>query len=129
LRGKKFVLSWSNISTITTGKGFMGSNDNSLTVTYRGENGESAFLLGRLEARDTVLQHLLKLLDESKASKETIDPVGDVDALPSVPLDPVLKGMEVVLSKTIKNVSIKKYYEKLWSEGHGTDEEAFYGPW
>jgi hypothetical protein len=100
-----------------------------LTVTYRGENGESAFLLGRLEARDTVLQHLLKLLDESKASKETIDPVGDVDALPSVPLDPVLKGMEVVLSKTIKNVSIKKYYEKLWSEGHGTDEEAFYGPW
>lgn len=129
LGGKKFVLSWSNISTITTGKGFMGSNDNSLDVTYRSENGESALLLGRLEARDTVLQHMLKLLDESKASKETIDQVGGGDALPSVPLDPVLKGMEVVVSKTIKNVSIKKYYEKLWSEGNDTDEEAFYGPW
>ena len=129
LGGKKFVLSWSNINTITTEKGFMGSNDNSLTLTYRGENGESAFLLGRLEARDTVLQHMRKLLDESKSSKETIKQVGDGDALPSVPLDPVLKEMEVVLSKTIKNVSIKKYYEKLWSEGNGTDEEAFYGPW
>jgi hypothetical protein len=129
LGGKKFVLSWSNISTITTGKGFMGSNDNSLTVTYLGGNGESAFLLGRLEARNTVLHHMLKQLDESKASKETIEKVRDGDALPSVPLDPVLKGMEVVLSKTIKNVSIKKYYEKLWSEGNGTNEEAFYGPW
>jgi hypothetical protein len=129
LGGKKFVLSWCNISTITTGKGFMGSNDNSLTVTYRGENGESAFLLGRLEERDSVLQHMLKLLDESKASKETVDQAGDGDALPPVAPDPVLKGMEVVLSKTIKHVSIKTYYEKLWSEGNGTDEESFYGPW
>ena len=50
--------------------GFMGANDNSLIVTYTSEaNGESSFVLGRLEERDTILAHLKELCMKASPAK------------------------------------------------------------
>ena len=44
--------------------------------------------------------------------------------LPDVPEDPLIKDMDPIFSKTLKNVSIESYYSAGWSE-----EVPLYKPW
>ena len=113
--GKNFVLSWKNIASIQKGKGLMGSNDGSIDVTYNDKDThtQSAFSLGRLEAPESTLVHLSDLLEKSKSRQ--VEPQRNVKnlELKPVPPDEVMKKMEVVLTRTIRNTSIQKYYEQV----------------
>jgi hypothetical protein len=108
--GKSFVLSWSRVLSIQKEKGFMG--EWSISVTFTSDETQSVFSLGRLETAEKILVHLCELLERSK---EKVEPRGTVvdGELPPVPPDETLKKMEVVLSKTIRNTSIQKFYEKV----------------
>lgn len=132
---KKIVLDLADVTKVTKAKNLMGTIDNSLRVVYETENGESSYFFGSFAFRDNALQLLQQLstvarsLRELNAPPKTEKAVGET-ALPPVPHDQVIKKMEVVLSKKLKNVSIQRFYELIWSEGNGdTDAKPFYGPW
>ena len=125
--GRKFLLRWKQIVSIKSEKGFLGSTENSIIVRYQKEGVDHSFVIGRLESRDVTLQFLLKLQEEARASDRSIGPKSDQSS--DVPRDEAVKTMELVLSKTIKGVTIKRFYEKIWSEGNRTSEKPFYGPW
>uniref|UniRef100_A0A6U1PIV5 VASt domain-containing protein n=1 Tax=Cyclophora tenuis TaxID=216820 RepID=A0A6U1PIV5_CYCTE len=36
--------------------------------------------------------------------------------------------MELILTRTLKSVSVQQFYHKVWSEGQQTDAKPFYGP-
>lgn len=127
LDGKSFVLSWDDVVSVGKEKGFMGAGDNAVTVTYKTSDMESTFVLSRLEGRDSVLSHLEELMHQSNVPHVTT--LEDNKEVSSVPPDALLKTMTNVLSKTLRGVSITEIYEKAWSEGNGTSEKPFYGPW
>ena len=53
-------------------------------------------------------------------SEEPIPPI----QMPDVPEDPLIKDMEQIFTKTLKNTSIELYYSAGWSE-----EKPLYRPW
>ncbi|KAG7355765.1 protein of unknown function DUF4782 containing protein [Nitzschia inconspicua] len=127
---KKFVLKWGDILSVEFDKGFMGaSSDNAVAVTYRTEGSESVFTLSRLEHGEKTLTHLQGLVNTSKKEERTISSEADLSGgrLPPVPPDELLKEMEVVVSKTIKDVSIKSVYENVWEDPVG--KKSFYESW
>ena len=104
----------------------MGSNnDNDLVISYRSENIIQSFVLCRLKFRDEVLKHLRNLKVGSERSEMSKVPKNNVTEakLRSVPPDLLLNDMEIVVSKTIKNVTIKSVYDQVWGN------ESFYGSW
>lgn len=48
---------------------------------------------------------------------------------PALPDDKQLCNMETVFTKTLKNISVRDWYETCWSEGVNTDKPPFYGKW
>jgi hypothetical protein len=48
---------------------------------------------------------------------------------PAVPPDAKLLNMNVIIKKRLKGVSVKNFYETVWSEGNRTDKPPFYRPW
>jgi len=102
-----------------------------LAFTYRSGNATASFSLSRLQSGDKILNHLQTL--HSRGREGAIIPnepkSADLEgSLPSVPPDALLKNMEIVVSKTIRNVSIKSLYEKVWAD-NSPDKESFYGSW
>jgi hypothetical protein len=126
---KNFTLQWELITSVEREKGFMGSvNDTDLVVSYRSEDTVSSFLLCRLKERDNVVASLQKLKAEYEQSK--VSQVSESNSatgvqLHAVPPDPLLKNMEIVVSKTIKNVSIETIFENVWADR----TESCYGSW
>lgn len=64
-----------------------------------------------------------------KNSGGTAEEQPEEEAVPAVPPDAKLQNMNVIIKKRLKGVSIKDYYETIWSEGNHTDKEPFYGRW
>lgn len=133
LDGKNFILPLSDVISVANEKGFMGGNDRALAVTYKSTENEASFVLSRLESRDSLLAHLRGLLEAlapvttsgtSKAMNGEKELAND-----PVPPDAVMQRMSIVVSKPLRNVSIRTVYEKVWSEGDRTSEKPFYGPW
>lgn len=128
---KKFTLKWEDILSVEFDKGFMGSSsENALAVTYRTGNSESAFTLSRLVSGERILPHLQGLLKSKEKSKRSIaiNPNdGTEDHRPPVSQDALLKEMEVVVSKPIKNVSIQAIYQSVWEDSPG--KKSFYEAW
>jgi hypothetical protein len=127
---KKFVLKLEDIVSVEHDKGFMGtSSDNAIAVTYRSEGSNSVFSLLRLESGDQTLSHLQSLLDSKTQAKRMISSpvVRSVSDLSPVPPDELLREMEIVVSKSIRNVSIKSLFEKIWEDPAGG--KSFYGSW
>jgi len=128
---KHFTLRWGTITSIEKEKGFMGSNnDTDLVVSYRSKKKILSFLLTRLKDRDKVVTHLQRLKAESDVSELSEVPECNSTTVvqsPVVPPDSTLKGMDVVLCKTIKNVSVKSLFENAWADR--SERESFYGSW
>eukprot|EP00934_Nitzschia_sp_Nitz4_P005891 Nitzschia sp. Nitz4//scaffold48_size128905//104131//108028//NITZ4_003617-RA/size128905-augustus-gene-0.28-mRNA-1//-1//CDS//3329553033//5881//frame0 len=129
--GKNFVLSWSDMISISKEKGFISGMDNALCVTYNNtQSGESSFILSRLTARDSVLRHFQDL---HRSIHQDVEPVAQTlavsDDRPPVPPDELMQQMSIVIANPIRNVSIREVYEKVWSEGVNTNEKPFYRPW
>ena len=130
---KKIVLDLADVNTVTKAKNMMGTIDNSLRVDYNTDDGESSYFFGSFGFRDKAFELLQRLSVVARSLRELNGPPklpkSDELALPDVPPDQVIKQMDVVLSKKIKNVSIQRFYELIWSEGDGSDAKPFYGPW
>jgi len=128
---KNFTLKWDVITSVEKEKGLFGAvNDTDIVVSYRSGDEIAAFLLCRVKDRDDVVAKLQALKAESEDSE--LSQAGDSDdndgpQLPPVPPDNVLKKMEVVVSKTIKNTSIKSVFENVWADR--IEGESFYKSW
>lgn len=129
--GKNIALEWETIESVEKERGFMGSNnENGLVVSYRSRNTIASFLLCRLKYRDDVVANLQRLKAEYEQFKvsQVLERNKSTGAqLPAVPPDSLLKNMEIVLSRTIKNVSIESIFEKVWADR--TAGDSFYGSW
>lgn len=130
-----FALHWERITSVEKEKGFMGANnDSDLVVSYRTGKTTSSFLLCRLTDRDGVVANLKRLKAEYGAENE--EPEGSIVSeneggtgpqLPPVPPDSLLENMEIVVARTIKNVSIRHIFENVWADR--TEGESFYESW
>jgi len=122
---KKIVLKWEDVTAISKATNMMGALDNSLRVAYENGDGESSYFFGSFAFREDAFQIMSRLSTVARSLK---DIKGNKPVKKDAPPDEVLKKMEVVLKKKIKNTSIKTFYEACWSEGNRTDAAPFYGP-
>jgi hypothetical protein len=128
---KNFFLDWKDFLKVEKERKFIGSTSgNSLAITYQSEGMESIFSLTRLESVSQIADHLQTLMKASKkdtiAEKSMIIDSGN--SLPEVEPDKLLDETEIVVSKTIKNISIKKLFENVWADT-SPDKKTFYGSW
>lgn len=106
----------------------MGTIDNSLRVVYSGDADECSYFFGSFAFRDNAF-HLVQRLSAVARSLRELNgpPKAPNTTVADVPPDDVMKKMEFVLSKKIKNFSIQRFYELVWSEGEG--DLGVYGPY
>ncbi|KAL3807060.1 hypothetical protein ACHAXA_008006, partial [Cyclostephanos tholiformis] len=91
-------------------------------------------LMFKLVACTDVQETIRQLLDDENGAMDDIDIckeeegsyeiVEKMSLLPDVPPDLLIKKMDLIFSKTLKNVTIEDYYNHGWSE-----ERPLYGPW
>lgn len=127
--GKKIVLNWKDVTNVKKEKNMMGTIDNALRVTFNSESGESSYFFGSFAAREEAFQLIDRLSTIAKSLNEMVPTEEGKENLPPVPPDKVLKKMDVLISKRMRNVPVQKFYEVVWSEGNRTECEPFYGPW
>lgn len=139
---KRLVLKWSEVTGVETAKNIVNTGDDTLLLTYKKGSDISLVLLGGFLDRHQTLQLFEKTRAEAKVAAEAAaaarveDSVGETieksigaPTAKLLPPDSTLQKMEIVLSRHLRNVSIQRYYEIVWSEGNGTDEKPLYGPW
>ena len=68
-----------------------------------------------------------KKKDDEEAEEEDAD-TGKKQQ-PALPDDKQLCNMDTVFTKTLKNISVRDWYETCWSEGVNTDKPPMYGKW
>ena len=102
---KKIVLKWEDVISVT--KETIGMIDNALRVTYDSGVGESSYFFGSFAFRVNAFQILSQLSTVARSLKEIeSDKSSDGKAsLKAVPPDQILKKMDIVLKRKIKNVS------------------------
>lgn len=105
----------------------MKASDSAIVVSYTTTDGDATFVLGRLGAREEGLKHLLSMLSATR-ERQVVAVPDSVSTTPT-PEDNTLDKMNIVLSGKLANTSIEHVANKVWSEGVGTSEEPFYGPW
>jgi len=84
-----------------------------------------------LVSRESTLEIASNLKETAKVA-EAVAPKSIVPESvpgPSVPPDETIRKMEVAVSRHIRNITIKRFYEIAWAEGEGTDEKPLYRPW
>lgn len=128
---KNFTLQWDNVVSVEKEIGLFGAaNANDLVVTYRSGDAIGSFLLCRINDRDGVMAKLQALKAESEDSEDSQAAESDGDdgpQLPPVPPDSLQKSMEIVVSKSIKNISIQSLFQNVWADR--TEGESFYNSW
>ena len=127
---KNFTLDWKDIMKVEKERKFIGSTGESLAITYQSEGTESIFSLSRLDTGLQIADHLQTLMKASKkdAMAEQFVTIDSGKSLPDVKPDKLLEETEIVVSKTIKNVSIKQLFENVWADT-SPDRKTFYGSW
>lgn len=143
--GKKLFFEWDTIDSLSKESGLSGTKDDAIRVTC----GENSFFFGKIAKRDDVFEMLEKhRVDaaEKKAQEEKVraerekkekeaaaleaTASGDRSAGASVvPPDDTIGKMHILLQRSLKNVSIKTFYDVAWSEGQDTSAEKLYAPW
>ena len=133
---KKIVLDWKDVLSVKKATNLMGGIDNSLSVAYMKDSEESCLFFGSFASREEAFQLMERLSTVARAIFQLQDRPSEncraeSDSIPAtpVPADQTLKKMSVVLSQTIKNISIKNFYDVAWSEGVRTNAAPLYGPW
>lgn len=94
-----------------------------------GSSYETGFSLQLILEESSDIKELVNLVvndnDEFEVPMDNIGSEKSVAPLPDVPEDPVIKDMDLIFSKKLKNVSIESYYQIGWSE----ETTPLYGPW
>jgi hypothetical protein len=102
------------------------SNTTNTGTAYSEDNNEGLRNLAREIKEKLSADEKLKLEKPSKVMNGRHTQAHHTVAEPT---DIMLEKMEVVLNKTLVNVSVNSFYEVAWSEGQQTSEKAFFGPW
>ena len=133
---KKIVLDWKDVLSVKKATNLMGGIDNSLSVAYMKDSEESCLFFGSFTSREEAFQLMERLSTVARAifalqESSSANCRSERESIPAkpVPADQTLKKMSVVFSQTIKNISIKKFYDVAWSEGVRTNASPLYGPW
>jgi hypothetical protein len=125
-------------------------SDDALKVTYKkGPDGESTTLwLGGFFDRQQAIDLLTQTREKATKSRaeelkkieelaaQQVENGNEPDKLTnksvppgsSVPPDNTLSKMEIVISRNLRNISIERFYELVWSEGINTTENPLYRP-
>jgi len=138
--GKKLNLRWTDVFDLDPVSSFMNSADDTIMVTSRkGEKEEAYVFLGGFPDRKDTLEVLENLRKDASTRAEILEPPTTVEPRTpekigqsgggDVPPDETLQKMDKVLTRHLRNVSIERFYEIVWSEGDGTNEKPLYGPW
>jgi hypothetical protein len=130
--GKKIELKWRDVVCVEKAKNLMGTIDNAIRVTFETAESNGAYFFGSFSFRENAFTLMDRLSSVAKSLKEIEQPpkaCANVPNLQPVPPDEVLKRMDAVLSNIIEDISIRRFYEIIWSEGNRTEERPFYKPW
>jgi hypothetical protein len=127
--GKKLNLRWLDMVSL----GPLHQTNQSILLKYRQEGGgEASVLLDGVIDRESSLMFLHKVYDESTRGSplNSVLPTTKAQSdVMEVPTDDTLQKMEVVLTKHLRGISIKRFYEIAWSEGNQTSEKPLYRLW
>lgn len=139
-KGKKAIVTWSSVVGVTTGSNIFGLAEDTLVVSAHKGDKPTTLNLGCFYDRDEALQTMEALLAYTKKAQLDVDKdksgataaVGStksaIDAKP-VADDEVLKKMDKLLSRTLRNVSISRFYDVVWSDEKKTSDDSFYARW
>ena len=148
---KKLTLSWPEVSQVKPSRGFHGLRNDTLHIICRKkESGDfSCMTLGGFYDRVPVHDQIEKLREEARVQAEeqaaaeaaleagtdaedltdtakTFDEGRLVEkSLDVVPPDEKIQTMTIVVSKTIHDISVQKFYDVVWAE----KDKPFYKPW
>ena len=129
--GKKLILDWNNFTDLRKEESLMGSADNSLRITCTREGKDKSYFFGSFTERDDAFEVIDKAWQAAKEAAKVSNAKKVQERqlqVKPVPPDATLKKMEILLTRTVKNVSIRNFYENVWSEGQKTDAKPFYKP-
>ena len=125
---KKLILKWSDVDSVQ--KESIGPLDNSLRISFNEGKGESSYFFGSFAYgyREKAYQLISKLVTLATSLAELADGKRNKkkNHEPAVPTDEILSKMEHILSRRLRNTSIKKFYDTCWSDGNDTGGGSFY---
>lgn len=132
--GKKLSLKWEQVLAIQPVKSFTGSDDDTLMVTTeKGRNEEGHALFGSFFYREKTINVVKRVWEQAEVIADEVSKTGvstsSGNAVNLVPPDTVLQKMKVILTRKLHHISIKRFYEIVWSEGNETYEKPLYEPW
>jgi len=151
--GKKLTVEWIEVKKIAKEKDLNGLFDNALLIN----SDTGPYFFGSFSERDATFMKIeskikaaeakraqeekeakeakeVKVAKEAKKAKEAREALAEETSVVKLQVntvepDAVLEKMKVLLSKSLKNVSIKTFYEIAWSEGQKTSPKNLYKDW
>mmetsp|Transcript_40166 Transcript_40166/g.121077 ORF Transcript_40166/g.121077 Transcript_40166/m.121077 type:complete len:293 (-) Transcript_40166:792-1670(-) len=129
--GKEKRIVWTNM--VVTKAKTMNAVSNGIRVAGTDENGNQKSCLFTLFVpyRDACLKKMEMMIDKEELTQhsQAQDTENEGPGAPAVEPDTVLPNMEPIVTTKIDGVSVKEFYNIVWSEGKGTNHEPLYGPW
>lgn len=138
---KKITWMWTEVTQVKASRQSLTRPMDAIRLKSVSDGVESTLILGGVSDREEKLAVLEKTRfdasEEMKLLREEANKVlVKTDLQKSlaattveVPPDATLEKMEIVLHKTIRKTSTRRFYEIVWSEGQGTNEAPLYKPW
>jgi len=139
--GKKLTVEWTKVKDIAKEKDLNGSLDNALRINSDTDTYFFSSFLER-DATFTKIESLIKTAETKREQEErekkseklegnTVESEENIVESEEniVEPDAVLKKMKVIMSKSLKNVSMDTFYNVAWSEGQKTSAKPLYKDW
>ena len=132
--GKKLALKWPAVLSVEKVPRFVGTEEDTLVITcQKTPSEESRMVLGGFVDREVVLERILSTrssarvaeVEENDRAASLVEGLRESVTASLVPPDQTLRKMSVVVSGKLRNMSVQRYHEVVWSE----KQKAFYQPW
>lgn len=130
--GKKRSRRWSDVLEIQPVNSPLSQREDSISVKFKkGNTEDELILLCGFVSRESALEIASKLKETAKVAEAITSKSIVLENVPgpAVPPDETIRKMEVAVSRQIRNISIKRFYDIAWAEGEETDEKPLYRPW
>jgi hypothetical protein len=115
---KKIVFNWEDVISVEKGTTALGLMDNAIDIKCREGDKEESYFFGSFASRDSAFQLISQLVSVAQSLKELSNGVSVTpqNVLGDVPPDETIKKMDLLLSKTLKGVSVSDFFTIVWSE-------------
>jgi hypothetical protein len=126
---KQLSLKWSDVVDIEPTHNTLNSQKDSFAIRCKsGTSEEACVILSGFYDRQKALDIIKKVRQNLTQMITPSSPPEDTSAV-DVPPDDAIGKMHSILSQKLRNISIQRFYEIVWSEGNDTDEKPLYQPW